>query len=1224
MLIARFPLNYDINNVVNDKYRIASSATQYNTGFLSEYALVLNGGQFYIDNPFIDLNRWTLAFWVYDVGSNDWADIFTFSNSYERIEIHNSGASWTWYANNTTNSNVINSGTSITTGLARSVWRNVILTFDNGTSKLYVDGSLKITQTGKRTFSSSCDKLFFGSRIGGAYANIRLQDLRCYNHVLSDRERNNLLRIPVLHYDFENMYDPIEFIEGTGSQGIVLNVTPTSKYTIEAEFAMTRTDVTSCIWCARGSTTSSNSTTAFYIANSGVRCDYGTSATMTNIGAVPTNVKHILTMSANNWYLDGESKTSMTEQTFTAGGKIRLFSSYTNGENNGIGNYSYLRLYRFKIYDENKNLIFDGIPMMNRYNGNVGLYDKVNSNFHTSSVDLVAYKEIDYIYSTGTQWIDSGVSIAANTRIEAGIKFNSAFDYNMMYGAWSLFSLSLKGDNTWCVASGGTSTQNLGPGSSTSYIYLINHTPSSVSLNESTTNFGSGSNTVSDRHILLFAASNSGNTPYSWSSFGKGRIYYFRIYNGNVMVRNFVPVIRTNDCVAGLFDKVNNVFYGNQGSGYFRPSVEIINGFALSVKYIMPVEYIKSDGNGYCTLNTSYSGYFYEHDIQFINNGSRQLMGGNGNTGTYWGINSSGYYEMEGATSISGYDRHKVTYYAGSRLYVDGTLVKTCSLSPADANYTVFALNGGSYKCAAKIYSLKVYDSAGYVRSYYIPVKRTTASTYGLFDVMTGSYAECSKSSGFSYGHYAPNLLQDENRNNNQVYFGMDRIAASKGPTVCVGNDFINNDVGLGTTSLTTLTSNGYQNNQGFVSLPNLYLKNSFTVCGWVKFLQHTTWARIFDFGTATSGTDYAIGLATSDTSGTLVFFGRTGSGASFPDTVVGTVGLNTWYHFATVIDNTTAKFYLNGSLVSTFTINASIGERWYNNNLIAKSNWSSDGYSAKVFSDFRVYNTALSAEDIADIYGSRAVVDKTFDYYTDGNLNGAVGVSKQGVTKAIDYTEGGNNLIISGNYTRLSHVTATGTQFINSGITSLTNPYAVTIKYMKVNTETSDQCLFGQRQFGKFTNIYNNYYESAFGNSPSNSASGENVIHTVFMDSAKGLFKDDAQLLGGSLGNASSSYPALICAFSESDPSGAKWFFKGNIYDIKITNNGELYRHYIPVKRNSDNAIGLLDAVEGVFYTSNGSNQFIAGVELGPLASFSCKNFYADGGVNIANTKTY
>ena len=44
-----------------------------------------------------------------------------------------------------------------------------------------------------------------------------------------------------------------------------------------------------------------------------------------------------------------------------------------------------------------------------------------------------------------------------------------------------------------------------------------------------------------------------------------GKCYGVQIYSSNNLVRNLVPVIRTSDSKAGLYDQVNDVFYESLG-----------------------------------------------------------------------------------------------------------------------------------------------------------------------------------------------------------------------------------------------------------------------------------------------------------------------------------------------------------------------------------------------------------------------------------------------------------------------------------------------------------------------------------------------------------------------------------------------------------------------------------------------------------------------------------
>ncbi len=46
-------------------------------------------------------------------------------------------------------------------------------------------------------------------------------------------------------------------------------------------------------------------------------------------------------------------------------------------------------------------------------------------------------------------------------------------------------------------------------------------------------------------------------------------MYKLKLWNNNVLVRDFIPCYRNSDNLAGVYDLVNNVFYTNQRTGNF-------------------------------------------------------------------------------------------------------------------------------------------------------------------------------------------------------------------------------------------------------------------------------------------------------------------------------------------------------------------------------------------------------------------------------------------------------------------------------------------------------------------------------------------------------------------------------------------------------------------------------------------------------------------------------
>jgi hypothetical protein len=88
----------------------------------------------------------------------------------------------------------------------------------------------------------------------------------------------------------------------------------------------------------------------------------------------------------------------------------------------------------------------------------------------------------------------------------------------------------------------------------------------------------------------------------------KMRLYYFQIYDNNVLVRDFVPCINASG-EAGLYDKANNVFYGNAGSGTFEA------GSAISAKNVTISITQASTASDYCYLQIGDTKYTAVQDI---------------------------------------------------------------------------------------------------------------------------------------------------------------------------------------------------------------------------------------------------------------------------------------------------------------------------------------------------------------------------------------------------------------------------------------------------------------------------------------------------------------------------------------------------------------------------------------------------------------------------------
>lgn len=170
-----------------------------------------------------------------------------------------------------------------------------------------------------------------------------------------------------------------------------------------------------------------------------------------------------------------------------------------------------------------------------------------------------------YLQSSGTQYIDTGIIP------------NSLYRYVFSYVATSSGNLMLFGQRT--VGNYATSTEQV-------YYFVRPDTPEQIMFFGQTKKTVSEcilgkkysfsyednrSNTDSTRSIYLFALNKIGKPDGLYM----GKMYEYRMYQGNVLKYDFVPVptgLQIGNFTVpsnGMFDIVNQQFYPNAGTGTF-------------------------------------------------------------------------------------------------------------------------------------------------------------------------------------------------------------------------------------------------------------------------------------------------------------------------------------------------------------------------------------------------------------------------------------------------------------------------------------------------------------------------------------------------------------------------------------------------------------------------------------------------------------------------------
>ena len=157
----------------------------------------------------------------------------------------------------------------------------------------------------------------------------------------------------------------------------------------------------------------------------------------------------------------------------------------------------------------------------------------------------------------------------------------------------------------------------------------------------------------------------------------------------------------------------------------------------------------------------------------------------------------------------------------------------------------------------------------------------------------------------------------------------------------------------------------------GYASLPTGIVSgvNDFTISAWVKITSLSSWSRIFDFGTGTTFNMFLTPQA-GDTLKPRFAITTTGGGGEQRIDAPAALTINTWTHIAVTLSGNTGTLYINGVAVATntgITIHpTNLGST--TQNYLGKSQYAADPALQGSIDDFRLYNRALSPQQIQQL----------------------------------------------------------------------------------------------------------------------------------------------------------------------------------------------------------------------------------------------------------------
>lgn len=315
---------------------------------------------------------------------------------------------------------------------------------------------------------------------------------------------------------------------------------------------------------------------------------------------------------------NGTTVYSFTTSSFSCAFSAYLFGINRNGTLTEACNG--LSIYECEIYN-NDVLQRKFIPAKRTSDNVLGMYDTVNSKFYTNagtgtfetstetrdnwkkiSTAYIkmpyqvpsTYTQLKYIYSFGSQYINTNFKPTYNTRVlmdfEPIAAYSSIVGY---YGTRDVTSSTASNQFIlWNSGSVALRTDYFGTNQSVSIPTLL--TRQTVDKNKNVTTVGNTKVTntavtsgTCTNALYLFAVNNAGSVGFQ----SQMRLYSCKIYDNGTLVRNFVPAKRNSDSVAGLYDTVNSVFYTSASSTAFSA------GSIASPWIEMKSMYVKMNGS---------------------------------------------------------------------------------------------------------------------------------------------------------------------------------------------------------------------------------------------------------------------------------------------------------------------------------------------------------------------------------------------------------------------------------------------------------------------------------------------------------------------------------------------------------------------------------------------------------------------------------------------------
>ena len=594
------PLNKDTRNVGLNNVKATNNGATLTNGGVYNNCYHFGTASSYMTLPPSCMTGFTTACTV-----SFWLRIKTWNTSYATFfQAGNGSSPWNNYIfgflRNSSNSTVCftisNSSSSsqnnyLTSALSLNTWYHVVLIYETGKCKIYLNGTLdhQYTTTFVPHFAG-ITKITLGTcnATSSYQTDCDMNDLRIYDNALTEEDVERIYQqklFELIPYSGvkDVLFDRSGFMnmplvnKGASFQNNALYFNGSAKLRPkEGNVGFTMDDGTLSVWFT------------IETASTNYQLIYIDSVSKFAIGIIKSSNTIITTCNGTG------SKTKFTGTSIKYDGSVNnIIVSYNTGKTpqfmliNGVsvgtnGTYVWTESSGLTIGNRMYNSAQSGfkgkllkVGVYNRQFTQDEAVELYNSEYGMFLPDDYIY--LDYIESSGAQYIDTGVKANQNTRIEIEFEITgNETGYGAIFGARTNSSSNCFDAFTKCgngkigVQIGNSGSKNCNTSQSLNVVYNLKASNGNITVNGDSANFTPVSDFETPLNVRIFDIANG-----STSSSGTGnriligKVYKFKMYDGQIIVRNMLPSKQKSNNVIGMYDMVSRQFFTNAGSGSF-------------------------------------------------------------------------------------------------------------------------------------------------------------------------------------------------------------------------------------------------------------------------------------------------------------------------------------------------------------------------------------------------------------------------------------------------------------------------------------------------------------------------------------------------------------------------------------------------------------------------------------------------------------------------------